>query len=187
VVNGSFESDVGLNSGQWDVFSPSIEGWTVSSGPGIEIQNGNVAGVMAYDGVQKVELDSHGSDSNSSMFQNVSLEAGSYIFSFAYMGRTGNPNTNGIEFSLLPSIGAESITGVRTDGWTVIERMFVLDAATDLTINFMAVGNDDTVGGFIDNVQISVVPLPPAALLFGGALAGLGWISRRRRKTMAGA
>lgn len=30
-------------------------------------------------------------------------------------------------------------------------------------------------------VRISVVPLPPALVLFGGALLGLGWIARRRK------
>ncbi|MEP3248170.1 MAG: hypothetical protein ABJN40_20930 [Sneathiella sp.] len=30
--------------------------------------------------------------------------------------------------------------------------------------------------------KISAVPLPPAVLLFGAALAGLGWLGRRRRK-----
>lgn len=31
-------------------------------------------------------------------------------------------------------------------------------------------------------VRISVVPLPPAMALFGGALLGLGWLSRRRKQ-----
>ncbi len=30
-------------------------------------------------------------------------------------------------------------------------------------------------------VRISVVPLPPAVVLFGAALAGLGWLGRRRK------
>ncbi len=33
------------------------------------------------------------------------------------------------------------------------------------------------------NVQISAVPLPPAALLFGSALLGIGFLARRRRKS----
>lgn len=31
-------------------------------------------------------------------------------------------------------------------------------------------------------IRISVVPLPPAMALFGGALLGLGWLSRRRKQ-----
>ena len=40
--------------------------------------------------------------------------------------------------------------------------------------------------GIIDfSLQTSAVPLPPAALLFGTALAGLGILGRRRRKVVA--
>ncbi|MCG8490943.1 MAG: VPLPA-CTERM sorting domain-containing protein, partial [Sneathiellales bacterium] len=37
---------------------------------------------------------------------------------------------------------------------------------------------------YIDSITVSTVsavPLPPAALLFGGAVVGLGWITRRRK------
>lgn len=37
---------------------------------------------------------------------------------------------------------------------------------------------------YIDSITVttvSAVPLPPAALLFGGAVMGLGWITRRRK------
>ncbi|MCG8490941.1 MAG: PEP-CTERM sorting domain-containing protein [Sneathiellales bacterium] len=35
----------------------------------------------------------------------------------------------------------------------------------------------------IASVQVSAVPLPPAMALFGGAVLGLGWLSRRRKKS----
>lgn len=31
-------------------------------------------------------------------------------------------------------------------------------------------------------ISVTAVPLPPAALLFGGAMIGLGWLSRRRKQ-----
>ncbi len=37
----------------------------------------------------------------------------------------------------------------------------------------------DTLNLYIDNVSVSVVPIPAAAWLFGSALAGLGWLRRR--------
>ena len=36
-------------------------------------------------------------------------------------------------------------------------------------------------------VSVSAVPLPPAVLMFGAALAGLGFVSRRRKKAQAAA
>ncbi len=33
-------------------------------------------------------------------------------------------------------------------------------------------------------IRISVVPLPPAVLLFGGALLGLGWLGRRKNRAL---
>ena len=34
---------------------------------------------------------------------------------------------------------------------------------------------------YLGGVQVSAVPLPPAVLLFGAALFGLGWLGRRRK------
>lgn len=62
-----------------------------------------------------------------------------------------------------------------------------------LTLAFAALSNDgkSVIAIFGDNagdqdiddmiVRISVVPLPPAVVLFGAALFGLGWLGRRRK------
>lgn len=34
----------------------------------------------------------------------------------------------------------------------------------------------------VRNVKVTAVPVPPAAILFGSALLGIGFLSRRRRK-----
>jgi hypothetical protein len=36
---------------------------------------------------------------------------------------------------------------------------------------------------YLEAITVSAVPLPPALLLFGAALAGLGWIGRRRKQS----
>lgn len=176
----SFETDAGLANGQWKVVSPSYEGWVVTEGPGIEIQNGNIGGTPAYSGVQKIELDSHGEgDTNSAMTRTVDLEAGTYEFSFAYFGRTEDEGTNGIGYSLSPDVlGIGNVTGVKSDGWQIFKETFTLDSAAEVNINFWASGDDDTFGGYLDDVRITAVPLPPAMLLFGAALVGLGWLTR---------
>lgn len=179
-----FEGDAGLSNGQWTVMNPSFDGWQVTGGPGIEVQRGNVGGSSPFEGDQKVELDSHGGqNTNSSMEQSVFLTAGTYEFSFAYLGRTGNSGTNGIGYSLNPGLAATGVTGVKADGWQIISHIFTLAADTDVTMAFWASGADDTLGGYLDNVRISAVPLPPAVMLFGAALAGLGWLGRRRKSS----
>ncbi len=180
-----FEEDVGLSNGQWTIV-PTIEGWKRTHGPGIEVQNGLIGEALPYDGKQKIELDSGILDddfptANSGMEQTVTLAAGAYEFSFAYLGRTSDAGTNGIGYSISPKILKDDVTGVNSDGWMIISHLFELKEDTDVTMSFWAQGTDDWRGGYIDNVRISAVPLPPAVLLFGAALAGLGWVGRRRK------
>ncbi len=62
-----------------------------------------------------------------------------------------------------------------------------------LAMAFSSITNNSVIALFGDGagdhdfddmaIRISVVPLPPALLLFGGALFGLGWISKQRKKT----
>ena len=49
-------------------------------------------------------------------------------------------------------------------------------------IAFAAAGIDNTLGGFIDAVRVSDVPLPAALPLFLAGLAGFGVASRRTRR-----
>ncbi len=72
VVNGSFEDTPGFSGSRtWQVYN-SIDGWSTTSGAGIEIQsNATLGGIDAQDGDKYVELDSHGSDSNSMMSQDI--------------------------------------------------------------------------------------------------------------------
>ncbi len=184
LTNGGFESDVGLTGNSWSVFK-SIDGWQSDGGPGIEIQRGNVGGTTAFAGHQKVELDSHGGkDTNSHMYQNVTLGAGKYEFSFEYFARIADANSNGIGYSIAPVVGSlvGDIARSYSGNWITVSNFFTLDAETEVTVRFWADGKDDTLGGYLDNVSISAVPLPPSVLLFGASLLGLGWLGRRRRK-----
>ena len=181
IQNGSFEADVGLSGDSWNVFDNIPGGWAKTSGAGIEVQRGNVGGSLAYDGVQKVELDSH---NNSGMTQSVFLDAGAYQFSFAYRGRTGNTTTNGIDYNITGTTVAGTANGVLADGWSIYSHQFSLVAPTTVAINFLAVGTSDSLGGYIDDVKLTAVPVPAAAYLFGSALLGMVGIGYRRNKKL---
>jgi choice-of-anchor C domain-containing protein len=76
------------------------------------------------------------------------------------------------------------ITGrTATDmGWTTHSWSFLADD-TSATLQFASLTNlSGSVSGWgpaLDNVSVTLVPIPAAGLLFGSALAVLGWIRRR--------
>ena len=184
VTNGSFENltGTGLGNNSWNVFR-SVPGWTTASGAGIELHNGNVAGVVAFDGKVKVELDSHNAHSNSAMIQKLNLAAGRYLLSFAYMGRiAGNPgDTNRIDYAVIGA-GLQGTISKSLGAWEIVTAMFRSDGQ-GVTLRFGAGGRQDTLGGYIDSVAItaSPVPLPAGLPLLGAALFALGLVKRRRQ------
>jgi hypothetical protein len=211
VVNGGFEQPTnpaniipGTNSlPGWAVYS-SIPGWTTVSGQGIEIQLNGTGGStpprLNIDGTDggsyKVELDAHPNNppgsSNSTMQQVLNLGKGKYELSFWYRPRVtlAGTNTNTILYSLLNGSDANILSGnnvVSYDrgGWREISKIFHVATPGSFKLRFAASGTADTSGGFIDNVSVSAVPVPPAALLLGGGMLGLVYLSRRRKAAQA--
>lgn len=174
IVNGSFE-DPNVASGSWQVFK-SIPGWS-TEGAGVEIRD-NIVGTTEF-GNQYAELDSHGANSNSSIIQSVITDIGqNYKLSFYYSPRINqSSNTNGISVfwngNLLQDISAN---GSSVNVWTLY-TFYVVGTGLD-SLKFKATGIEDTLGGNIDNVALSSVPVPAAVWLFGSALGFLGF-SRR--------
>ena len=179
LTNGSFESTTQA-SGTWNVY-PSIDGWTTTSGPGIEIRN-NVSGT-AQDGNNFVELDSHG---NSWMSQTFSSPGSVLDISYWYAAREGTgASTNGIEIWLNGTdIGnlftpGNSGNGTNNTAW-ILYSANVTGIAGSNTLEFRAVGTSETYGGSLDNVSVNAVPLPGTLGLLGLGLAGMGVIRRRK-------
>lgn len=189
LVNGNTLSNLATTGSSWDVFT-QINGWTTASGAGIEVQTNRTLGsVDAHSGQHYIELDSHPRpNSNSSMEQEVALDAGKYELSFWFSPRNNDASSNGIEYSISGDLVSGFITGpgmspvTSVGAWTLVKALFVVETAGNYTLAFGATGKQNTLGGFIDTVNITAVPVPAAGLLLPAGVAILGFASRRRKR-----
>ena len=212
VVNAGFDDLTGSNPGtglsngntlanmvgatgsrSWDIYS-SLNGWTTTTGPGLEVQTKNTVGAIdPHSGPFYIELDGDPDmvgaapipgGGNSTITQSIFLEKGKYELSFFYAPRVRNNGelTNGVEYSIGDVL--DSITGPNADApfgqWTEVVALFSVAQAGNFDLTFSAIGRNDTLGGFIDTVSIAAVPLPAPVLMLGFGLAGLFAASRRK-------
>ncbi|HSH73093.1 MAG TPA: PEP-CTERM sorting domain-containing protein [Methylophilaceae bacterium] len=194
IVNGSFE-DIGntvglsfgnqgsLSNGEWDTFS-SIPGWTLASGPGIEVRH-NVSGGTEF-GNYYVELDADPAPGDTNIFQEISTAANTiYDLSFAYSPRVGLPDTtNGINvfWNGVQLGGVISATNNTNENiWTIFSFQVTGTGGLD-KLSFASVADPDTLGGNIDNVSLTAaVPEPSTYGMMLAGLAMIGYTARRRR------
>ncbi|MGD1899032.1 MAG: matrixin family metalloprotease [Phormidesmis sp.] len=151
VINGSFEnSSVGNN--QFRIFN-QINGWKTYDGSGIQIERRNQFGGAA-DGKAWVELDSN---SNSTMYQQVDTLLGEdYTLSFKYSPRQRlSAETNKIRV-YWGDRWIDTITkaGGNKNQWDTFS--YDVKGKDDKSLlAFRAVGTNDKVGGFIDDVVVT--------------------------------
>ncbi len=194
--NGSFETlppGAELAPGAWSVYT-SLPGWTVDR---VEIQRGSV--IRPFDGLNYIELDTHGVNSHGRIEQSFFTNIGSdYLFRFAFAARPelASPS-NAIEVSwgdraapvltLLEGVSRSNI-GLSSGRWQVFEYFFTATASNSF-VRFAAAGRADTWGGFLDAVSVepllrpdgvAMVPVPPAIWLLGSALVAVTGIARRQ-------
>lgn len=161
------------------IIVPTLEGWTATSGPGIEIQN-SAAGAP-FSSPNLVELDS---DRNSEMSR--SIDAGVYTLSYWFSPRPNQPaGTNGIRYTI-DGVTTGSVTGIggSNTAWALQTVNFTAFAPTML--RFSAIGTSDSLGGYVDSIRLVGAPVPEAStwamLVLGFGTAGAA-MRRRRRMT----
>lgn len=167
-------TNFGPNAGY--IILPSYEGWTATSGPGIEVQYNNIAG-QALSPNNLVELDSSG---NSEMSRGI--DGGRYQLTFHYSPRPGvQAASNGIDVLLNGvSIFNVSGNGGNATNWSLQTVDFFLAAPG--TLSFAALGTSDSLGGYIDDVRLSgAVPEPATWAMMIGGFGMMGFAARRRR------
>jgi len=186
IINGDFEDPI--VEGSWDIFS-EIPGWTLVSGPSIEVQRG-VGGWSAYDGEQWIELDSDENgpgngyfleeEGSSSIAQIVDTTPGDqYLLTFAFSARPGvGDNHLLVEFDDEVVLEASaSGVGLGNTDWQLYE--LVVTASSDITsLRFSDLSVSNTLGTLIDGVSLTALP-GPAVL---GVLLPCLLAPRRRRR-----
>ncbi len=176
VDNGGFETPVVTdNGGQWQVYPTGIQGWSVVSGAGLEIQRGGVAG-NPHSGQQLVEMDS---DNPSTIRQTISTVPGQkYRLSFWYSPRPNVPsgdNAVGVTVTVVSNnttlvsqtVGSGDAGGSQTT-WTLKTFEFIAQSATtDVTFSDQG-NNPNGYGGYIDDVSVQALSCPQGSYTPGG-------------------
>lgn len=186
LTNGSFEATPQA-AGSWSRLS-TMPGWVVGANQ-VELRN-NLAGT-ASQGSNYVELDV---DNNSQISQTINTILGQwYELSFDYSNRSGVAvNSNGLGWSFGATSGLAPVQAFNASNDNQWNHFSILVQATgsSSTLNLWATGISDSLGSSLDNVAISkasgssltsAVPEPQSLALLLTGLAGMLFVSRRRR------
>ncbi len=154
VQNGSFERN-NTAQNRWRVES-GLDGWQVTQGRGIEVQELYQYFGAGDEGQSWVEMDGY---ENTGIRQEIDTQTGqTYELSFAYAGRPGvSAGSNTIEVywngELIDTI-SESGIGHRESRWkTYTYEVEGSDQATT-GLEFRGAGRSDGLGAFLDDVQL---------------------------------
>lgn len=175
----------------WDVFY-ALPGWETTYGNGIELQKNVVS--RSQNGSHHVELDSHPRGaSNAVMTQRLnSLKVGAdYLLEFYYKPRTNKKNDNGInvfwydaavdfDLNMSAAFVADSTRRLTAD-WTLQSVSFTA-IKQSMNLSFGSFGQQNTLGGLVDNVSLEQVAAVPEPSMFILLLTAITLLFVRQRK-----
>jgi hypothetical protein len=189
----AIESDSSFNL--WSIDGITDFSWDVVYAPGkgiIEIDNGlGTVNDVAADAVRITGDNSAAGRSLTRMTTDAPAGGGDVSFDWSYAtALTDLPEFDPFVFIASLVAGDVGLVTVTTDGGAISQMGNAILSVADMAIWGFAIDSDDGLWGSasvtISNLrfagaQTSVVPLPPAFLLFGSAIAGLGFIRKYKQ------
>jgi choice-of-anchor C domain-containing protein len=185
VSNGSFES------------GPAVSNFTtLNAGNGTltdwDIIGGSVDYIGSYwpaaDGTKSLDLSGNAPGTITQQIAGL-VDGQEYRVSFSLRGN-GDATSSAAQGLTVSINGADlTFSAPKTaTSWAVQTFTFVYDASglgNDLLV--FAAGANGAYGPGLDNISVTATPIPGAVLLFGSALAGMGFLGYRRHKAQAAA
>jgi choice-of-anchor C domain-containing protein len=191
ITNGSFETGNLSNPATFSTLgagSTDLTGWTINSGS-IDYIGGYWE---AQEGDRSLDMSGLGAGSISQDFATTPGQAYNVSF-YVAANPDGGPDAKGLR----SAVGGDNGQIVSVDvfyptvastrpgpmNFVPVAYSFIADSATT-TLSFLSLVGTPF-GMALDNVSVSAVPLPPALLLLGSGLVGLGLLGRRKRNNAA--
>ena len=172
-LNDNFDS---ITTSVLNIPSSSLANWDVLNGTVDAVATPNQFGISC----SGTCIDLDGSSRNAGdLVSAFGFSAGQYTLSFDLSGN----QRNGADDSLIVSFGdyTETFNLASTAAWRTI-LISLVNVNDGDKLAFSHAGGDN-IGILLDNVSVSAVPIPAAALLFAPAL--LGFMGLRRRAKIA--
>ena len=149
--NGSFE-DVPLSVGSYGVYS-QINGWSTISGVGFQVDRRPNSSGQAADGTAWVELDVYGQ--NSTIGQNIDTVTGQQYNVSVDFSDGGRPEWTTSVQVFWEGRQIDTLSGGGRGEWRRFNYTLTGGDRNVSTLAFRAIGPNDSVGGFIDNIVVS--------------------------------
>lgn len=189
ILNGSFETPVIAPASFQNIVvggEPAGFDWTVVTNSVDLFSNGvgGFPGVVAYDGVQALDLVGFGS--TGAIQQTFATVAGQqYNFFFAYANNPISTSTASADITItdgLTPLLSQSITHNTSTtsnlDWTTLHLSFIATGTSATLLYNNTVGSNNG-GILLDAVDITAVPLPGAVWLLGSGLLSLAGFKGR--------